>query len=1487
MRANGANTRVYIHDGIFENNIVAAPAGATNQGGAIAVEGGATLTINGSGSLTAWGSSGGGAAIGGSYGLGGGTITIGGEAVINATLSWSADSSFGAVIGGGYNGDGGTITIRDNAVVNVNSGGTFAGIGGGNNGHRGTITIIDDAEVTASAIGASWGGHGGTINIGGSATVATHFGIVGDTITIDGSAVVNSPIGIQSPPLHPDTVNIGGNAEVTGQILADAVTIDGNATTTGPITANTTTIEDNAVVNATSITLPLHPLHFAFSGVINIGGSAKVTADRISILGPLRGTINIGDDADVTVVSNSTDFAISSGSGTITINGNAVVEATNTATALFSNAISGANINIGGNAKVLATSENGSAITGTGTVTIGDNADVTATGSISAIDAHYGATFSVVIQGDATVTASVNGRNHSFRSTGIRAAAVTIGGNSVVSVTHDDNSNGSGAGIWSTESGNITIDDNAVVTVTSNNNLAIGNISSLTTTITIGGSANVTVTSASTGIHGTVNIGDNAVVTAMGSAANFSRGIQGNAITIDGSANVTATGNTAIFVNGNGILTIGDDATVEATSVNTSGIAIAHAGGSTLNIGGSASVTATGYTGISFTNNGTLIIGDNADVTATATGNGTTGVSATTFNFTSGVFQAQGTSRALNVTGTFTLPALYTWTASTNFDGSNPTTGSFPGAAFVNTATTRFARIEIAPPTHSILLSPSGNINFGSALEGYSAVTPHTITINNTGNVPTGQLTATLLGWNYSNFSLNGTAGGSPIQIPSIPALGNASFTVSPVNGLTADTYTATITVSGGPDITQRSFNVIFNVSSVTGVTVSPGNASVYRGSTQQFTANVLGENNPPQGVTWSIDGITSSPVTHITQYGVLHVAPNETATSLTIRATSTANTAISGTATVTITNDPTNSATIGGQSVGLTQNMNGLGWDWNASSRTLTLNGSISGDINFAANEHVYVDVTGFNVSAERIINTGTGGVTITSNTNRNLTLNAASGPAISSNGSIVISSGVVNASTTAPNTPAVVSNTGSVTISGTADVTAKTLNGNAPAIRAAIYITISTNVGVEAHANTGNSLEAMGATGINITNGTTRLYFNAGNGAGAFSIAPAISGNNTRAYANGIQIFPLVAPTITGPTAKTLQLGYAATYTEKFTVTGALTPEVTVDTTHGELITWNDTYNRLEIAAGLAAGTYPVVLTVDNGIQPNATLTFTLTVSAAPVPVIEITTQPAPDTAVTFGSITGVLNVSASVTPNQALTYRWYRNNTNANTGGTFTGVTGTSFFIPTNLTIGTHYFYVVVTSPGATPVRSSVARVTVNPAFVPVANITGIPSTATVGVPLTLSGVVAPFNATNRDITWSVFNAGTTGATVNGNTFNATAAGTAIVRATITNGAAGADFTQNFTITVTQGQGNDDGNNDDQQHGDNGGGNNDDQQSGGNGNNNGGGNNGGGQQPGGNNNDNQQPGGGNGGGGGCNITGNIFAMLLVLPLVLRRKK
>ena len=86
----------------------------------------------------------------------------------------------------------------------------------------------------------------------------------------------------------------------------------------------------------------------------------------------------------------------------------------------------------------------------------------------------------------------------------------------------------------------------------------------------------------------------------------------------------------------------------------------------------------------------------------------------------------------------------------------------------------------------------------------------------------------------------------------------------------------------------------------VTGVTVTPATASIQKGNTQQFNATVTGAYLPARTVSWSLEDSHASG-TGISDTGLLTVASEETATTLTVKATSTVDTNKSATATVTI----------------------------------------------------------------------------------------------------------------------------------------------------------------------------------------------------------------------------------------------------------------------------------------------------------------------------------------------------------------------------------------------------------------------------------------------------------------------------------------------------------------------------------------------------------------------------------------------------------
>ena len=147
-----------------------------------------TLTITGSGKLSAYGGEGG-AGIGGASGKPGNNITINGGTI---TASGKAGDGWGAGIGGGKGQGGSNITIRGGNVKAI-PGAEAAGIGGGFKGN-GTDISIEGGTVYAE----SGGGNGGTAAIGGGRA-----GGNGENIQITGGDITLKKAGA-------DDIGIGG-----------------------------------------------------------------------------------------------------------------------------------------------------------------------------------------------------------------------------------------------------------------------------------------------------------------------------------------------------------------------------------------------------------------------------------------------------------------------------------------------------------------------------------------------------------------------------------------------------------------------------------------------------------------------------------------------------------------------------------------------------------------------------------------------------------------------------------------------------------------------------------------------------------------------------------------------------------------------------------------------------------------------------------------------------------------------------------------------------------------------------------------------------------------------------------------------------------------------------------------------------------------------------------------------------------------------------
>lgn len=180
------------------------------------------------------------------------------------------------------------------------------------------------------------------------------------------------------------------------------------------------------------------------------------------------------------------------------------------------------------------------------------------------------------------------------------------------------------------------------------------------------------------------------------------------------------------------------------------------------------------------------------------------------FRGTGGMFQVTATGTApityyltgaapgISIDSSGLITILGTMAANTYTFTVNASDGTAPNAAQPFTLT-------VIEPTYGISLTPSADKDFGSATVGYGAQGSHLVTVNNTGNQPTGALTVVLSGTDLNDFTL------STASISSIAVSGNDSFTVVPKTGLPVGTYDATVTITGGHGI-SASFNVSFEV---------------------------------------------------------------------------------------------------------------------------------------------------------------------------------------------------------------------------------------------------------------------------------------------------------------------------------------------------------------------------------------------------------------------------------------------------------------------------------------------------------------------------------------------------------------------------------------------------------------------------------------------------------------------------------------------------
>lgn len=307
---------------------------------------------------------------------------------------------------------------------------------------------------------------------------------------------------------------------------------------------------------------------------------------------------------------------------------------------------------------------------------------------------------------------------------------------------------------------------------------------------------------------------------------------------------------------------------------------------------------------------------------------------------------------------------------------------------------------------------------------------------------------------------------------------------------------------------------------------------------------------------------------------------------------------------------------------------------------------------------------------------------------------------------------------------------------------------------------------------------------TGTNFT-GATAVAFN-GTAATSYTVVSATS--ITAVSPSGVSAGNITVTTsggtATSPSAYTVTTNPTAAITGTTPACGSITLTATPST--GVTYAWSSSGGSASTATYSASGTYTVTVTLSGC---TGTASKAVTVNAA----VNITTQPSTAAqTVCSGSTVTALSVAATGT---GLTYQWYSNTTNSNSGGTLiTGATSASYTPSNAYTTGvpTYYYCVVSGTAPCTAVASNVSGgVTINQTPT-VPALTGGASTVCVG-----STTPAFADATAGGV-WTI-TAGTGTATVSAGVVTGTGAGTVTVVYTVTNSGCSASASSSVTVNA----------------------------------------------------------------------------------------
>jgi hypothetical protein len=700
------------------------------------------------------------------------------------------------------------------------------------------------------------------------------------------------------------------------------------------------------------------------------------------------------------------------------------------------------------------------------------------------------------------------------------------------------------------------------------------------------------------------------------------------------------------------------------------------------------------------------------------------------------ITSASSTTFAVGVAGAFTVTA-------TGFPA--PTfseTGTLPSGVTFNATTGVLSGTPVAGTGASYSLtitaqngvSPNATQTFTLIVDQAPAITSASSTTFLVGTAGTFTVTAT--GFPASTFSETG-------NLPSGVTLNATTGVLSgtPAAG-TGGSYPLTLTAENGisPNATQTFTLTVNQVPAIT----SASSTSFQVGAAGTFTVTATGYPAP----TFSQTGTLPSGVTFNTSTGVLSgtpVAGTGASYSLTFTATNSAGSSTPQTFTLTVDQAPAiTSASSTTFLVGTagTFTVTATGYPPPTFSETGTLPGGVTLNANTGVLSGTPAAGAGGSYSLTLTAENG-----ISPNATQTFTLTVNQAPAI----------------TSASSTSFQIGTAGTFTVTATGyPVPTLSESGTLPS-------------GVSFNASTG-VLSGTPATG---TTGTYSPTFTAQNGIGS---------NATQTFT--LTVYPAnQAPAITSASSTSFQVGTAGTFT--VTATGYPAPTFSETGALPSGVTFNAGTAVLSgtPAAG-TGGSYPLTFTAQNGISPNATQTFTLTVNQAPA-----ITSPN-STAFAVGAA-GSFTVTATGYPVPTLS----ESGTTLPSGVTFTASTGVLSGTPATGTMGA-YSLTFTAQNGISPNAAQTFTLTVNPAAQAPAITSANSTTFQVGT-------AGSFMVTATGSPTPTFTE--TGALPNGVTFNTT---TGVLSGTPVGGTGGTypltftaengitpNATQSFTLTVDQ--------------------------------------------------------------------------------------